>query len=546
MSNLSSAFVSCELLSDQLTTLRSQLNLALNDEAIAKSEITRLTAEVARLTTELATAQARITTLTPPSTQVSIFTTQVPAQAKTDGVPYELGTRFTVSAPTLARSIRFHKAAGETGSHVGRLWNATTRALIASVPFASETASGWQTQALPSSVQLSPGVTYVVSVNINRTYSTTGNLFGTLLSSGVLSTGVGAGVYSTRAAAIPEQSFSNSSYFVDIAVDATSAPPPPGNNPTPPPPSNNPTPLPPSNNPTPLPPVNPSTSLKGWELNRRNTGLAAHGLVGSQLPAYSGPIVIPAGSVISGVRFTGNIDLSRGNIVIEKCCFRPVPSEYGQGLPLATTTDFQREPYPPAPSKVIIRDCEFDGSLLSAERAAFAVGFWGIADLQRNHFHHLGGGFALYNTGTQLDSLVEHNYVSDMIAWGNPATTGNHIDAFSIRDFTAAQRPARTAIIRNNHFDPTTQENVTGAFFIQPLWGRIDNVTIEGNLLVGAGWCLGLEQKTGYSNIRALNNRFAPTGFGSTYYEGPGWTTWQANHRYDPSKPDAKGVTVNP
>jgi hypothetical protein len=294
------------------------------------------------------------------------------------------------------------------------------------------------------------------------------------------------------------------------------------------------------------PPPPPSGALMGWDLNAANTGLAPHGLVGSQLPLYMGPSVIPAGSVISGVRFETNIDLSRGNIVIEKCCFKPTPAGYGQGLPLATTTDFQREPYPPAPSKVIIRDCEFDGSLLSAERAAFAVGFWGIADLQRNYFHHLGGGFALYNTGSQLDSLVEGNYVVDMIAWGNPATTGNHIDAFSIRDFSAAQRPARTAIIRNNRFDPTTQSNVTGAFFIQPLWERIDNVTIEGNLLAGAGWCLGLEQKTGYSNMKAINNRFAPTGFGATYYEGPGWTTWQENYRYDPTKIDAKGAPVGP
>lgn len=147
--------------------------------------------------------------------------------------------------------------------------------------------------------------------------------------------------------------------------------------------------------------------------------------------------------------------------------------------------------------------------------AAFVVGLWGIADLQRNYIHHLGGGLALYNTGRNLDALVEHNYVTEMIAWGNAAADGNHIDVFTIRDFTASQRPDRKAIVRFNRFNASAASNVTGAFFIQPLWERIDNVTIEGNLLEGDGWNLGLEQKTGYSNIKAFNNRFSPTGYGA-------------------------------
>jgi hypothetical protein len=290
-----------------------------------------------------------------------------------------------------------------------------------------------------------------------------------------------------------------------------------------------------------------STLSAGWTVNEKTVGLAPLGLVCSQLPVYTGPSPIPAGSVISGKRFTSNVSLHLGNITIEKSCFQPQLSSVGRGSPLATTTNFQVSPYPPTSTKVIIRDSEFDGSLLSTELAAFAVGFWGIADLQRNYFHHLGGGLALINTGTQLDSLVEHNYVTRMIAWGDAATTGNHIDAFTIRDFTAAQKSTRKAIVRNNRFDATAPSNVTGAFFIQPLWERIDNVFIEGNLLEGNGFNLGLEQKTGYKNINATNNRFNPTGYGATYTDGgEGWTTWRDNYRYDPTKSDAKGAVVNP
>ncbi len=53
--------------------------------------------------------------------------------------------------------------------------------------------------------------------------------------------------------------------------------------------------------------------------------------------------------------------------------------------------------------------------------------------------------------------------------------------------------------------------NATGAFFIQALSERIDNITIEGNLLDG----------------------------------GEGWTTWQDNYRYDPNRADGKGAVVN-
>ena len=45
------------------------------------------------------------------------------------------------------RSIRFYKTAGENGTHIGKIWSAGGTQL-ASVTFANETASGWQTQTL--------------------------------------------------------------------------------------------------------------------------------------------------------------------------------------------------------------------------------------------------------------------------------------------------------------------------------------------------------------------------------------------------------------
>ncbi len=296
----------------------------------------------------------------------------------------------------------------------------------------------------------------------------------------------------------------------------------------------------PSDPPPPTDPTPPGSPSVGWLVDATTVGLAPLGLTCSQLPAYTGSADIPAGTVISGKRFTGNINLYQGNITIEKSCFRP--SSAGRGLAIASTSNYNGN-NEPAKGKVIIRDSEFDGTLLSQEIAAYATGFLGIADLQRNYIHHFGSGLGLMNTGNQLDALVEHNYVTDMLGYGDGATTGNHSDSFTIRDFTDAARPDRVAFFRNNRFD-CDSPNATGAFFIQAWAGRIDNVYIEGNLLEGGGYNLALEaNNSGYSNINATNNRYRPTGYGAVYYSGgSGWTTYRDNYLYDPTKPDAKGA----
>ena len=210
-----------------------------------------------------------------------------------------------------------------------------------------------------------------------------------------------------------------------------------------------------------------------------------------------------------------------------------------------TTTD-NNDDYLPGDDLVIIRDSEITGTLLSQESAAYSTGFIGIATLQRNYVHHFGSGLALFHAGTRLNSLIENNYVTDMLGYGDPATTGNHSDAFTIRDFTDEAKSDRTATIRNNRFD-CDSPNATGAFFIQAYAGRIDNVTIEGNLLEGNGYQLALEAKnSGYSNVSAINNRFSGTGFGPVYaIGGSGFARWENNYRYSPSGADARGSVIS-
>ena len=68
-------------------------------------------------------------------------------------------------------ALRFYKHSQNTGTHVGSLWS-STGTLLAQVTFTGETASGWQVQALGTSVALTPNTDYVVSYHTSSGFYT--------------------------------------------------------------------------------------------------------------------------------------------------------------------------------------------------------------------------------------------------------------------------------------------------------------------------------------------------------------------------------------
>jgi len=140
---------------------------------------------------------------------------------------YELGVKLQVDQPLQLTTIRFYKAASETGSHTGSVWTASG-ALLARVTFTGESAFGWQQQALPSPLLLQAGTTYVVSVNANTAYASTTSGLASQVSNGPLHTVADGsnGVYGATIGSFPNQSYGSSNYFVDavVAPDAGGAP----------------------------------------------------------------------------------------------------------------------------------------------------------------------------------------------------------------------------------------------------------------------------------------------------------------------------------
>lgn len=74
----------------------------------------------------------------------------------------EVGVRFKSDLNGTITGIRFYKAAGNTGTHIGNLWR-SDGTLLARGTFTGESGSGWQQMTFTTPVEIEAGTTYVAS-----------------------------------------------------------------------------------------------------------------------------------------------------------------------------------------------------------------------------------------------------------------------------------------------------------------------------------------------------------------------------------------------
>jgi hypothetical protein len=79
-----------------------------------------------------------------------------------DTAATEVGVKFKTDTYGYVTGIRFYKASGNTGTHIGNLWTAAGT-LLASATFTGESASGWQQVNFSQPVALDKNTTYVAS-----------------------------------------------------------------------------------------------------------------------------------------------------------------------------------------------------------------------------------------------------------------------------------------------------------------------------------------------------------------------------------------------
>ncbi|MGY1649745.1 DUF4082 domain-containing protein [Geodermatophilus sp. SYSU D01119] len=529
----------------------------------------------------------------PTTTQRLPLPTSPVADADRESVT--LGVRFTPLTDGTVTGVSFHRATRANTARVVQLWDAATRQVVATSAPLGNLSTGWVEQRFPSPVRVTAGHEYVASYLAPAgRYSATRSYWSQPRQTRHLSAPVGAGVYRYGgSAAFPGSTWQNSDYsvtplFLPAApaptAPTTTAPAAPTTAPSTTAPSTTApsttapstsvpstsvpsTPAPSTSASAPVttappatssaPAAAPSTSvsagapaaappatgtapstLMGWQINATNVGLAPLGLSCSSLPAYTGSLKPPAGARITGVRITGNLDLSNGDIVISRSCIQPRTGN--DRAVVSNDVCGANECVVQSARSVTIVDSEIDASLAPASSIGQACAFRGIGTLQRTYMHGMGSGICFFGTGTTFDGLAEQNYVTGLRSYAS-----SHNEAATIRDFRRNAGDTRRVQFVNNRLD-CQSGNETGGLFIQPTWVDIYNVWVTGNYIEGGGFNLYLEDKGGrYGNVHATNNRFRSTGWGpAVVSSGVGWATWSENYLYSATAADAKGTPV--
>ena len=146
--------------------------------------------------------------------------------------PIEMGLKFRSDVAGYVTGVRFYKAAGATGTHIGRLWTMGTNKL-AEVTFTDETASGWQMATFPTPAPIQANTTYIISYYVadgNRRFSDTFWMFASTNVDNpplhALAAGVDGlnGVFSDTGGWF-NQSYQSSCYWVDLVFSDTAPPP---------------------------------------------------------------------------------------------------------------------------------------------------------------------------------------------------------------------------------------------------------------------------------------------------------------------------------
>jgi hypothetical protein len=141
-----------------------------------------------------------------------------PTPAVGSAVPSNCGMAFTSTVSGNVTAIQFWKVPSDTGVHVGTVYRESDQAVIGSVTFSGETASGWQTAVLTPAVAITAGSRYRVAVSRSVAWADSGIGGFTGLTVGPLTVDANSR-YALSSAGYPATANSNHTFYVDILFD---------------------------------------------------------------------------------------------------------------------------------------------------------------------------------------------------------------------------------------------------------------------------------------------------------------------------------------
>lgn len=140
-------------------------------------------------------------------------------------------------------------------------------------------------------------------------------------------------------------------------------------------------------------------------------------------------------------------------------------------------------------SGVVIQDCEVDGT---GNNNDGSYGILGPGTFLRNNVHGVENGIT-----PSSNTLIQDNYVHDLLASGSPHYDGIQIDGGQ----------SNITIRHNTIINPN---NETSAVMIDNYFGPIDNMVVDNNRLIGGGYTVydsGQFNSNTLTNVSITNNR---------------------------------------
>jgi len=216
-----------------------------------------------------------------------------------------------------------------------------------------------------------------------------------------------------------------------------------------------------------------------------NTGVSA----GVDLTPYNGDLVINTpGAVISGLDIQGTVFIDAPNVTLEDCQI--------------TSADYWVVDIRGGMTGVTVQNCTING----VGTGEGSNGIEGQGTFLNNNIYNVENGITL-DAG---DTLIQGNYIHDLLASGSPHYDGIQIDG----------DVSNVTISDNTVINPWTQ---TSAVMIDNYYGPISNITVDNNLLVGGGYTIYVSAEfnnSPVSDVSITNNHMGPGYWGITAFTG--------------------------
>lgn len=413
---------------------------------------------------------------TPPTYRVWADTVvpTVPAHQLDNSI--NVGTRMTVAQSGYVTALRFYKASSNTGTHVGRVYDAAGREVRA-VTFSGESASGWQRATLAQPLWLGAGARFTVSTWMPKGHWS--YALGALhapRTSGPL-TAVGGSYLFSGYQQFPSMTTEDALYVdADFVPSSTAPAPAPTTSPTKAPVSPSPTPT------TSSPAPSSSPTATATKTATPTSSPTASAPAGSCVKPSAANTGVPSGTSLVD---DGRSEISDSNVTLSGRRFTaPVVYVTGSGVKIVNSQ---------FTGSVVVRQAS---NVVLSHSGALSAAVSGSQGVTLEYLNLGGASDAIHitsDTGQVSGVTLRNNYIH------NPQPPADaHYDGTQVRGIKGLSITCSTYELG------PWQTTYNAGIYLENAQGGDDDIVIDHNWIDGGGFAISVDA----TNLRVTSNRF--------------------------------------